>query len=252
MEAARCLTGWTVLEKWAPGAVEFIPARHDPGEKRVLGQVISAGGGAADLDRLLDIVAEHPSTAKHIAAKLCATFVADDPPRELVESVATTFTTTRGDIRAVLRSILLSPEFRAARAAKIKRPFRFVASTLRALFADTHAKGPLVAALGRMAHRPFAWPTPDGYPQRGEAWLHTLLPRFRFAFELCQDRIEGTRVDAEGLEIAVRGDDKPSRLVAHLLGRAPDAREAQEILGGGGPLRDTLALTISSPAFQRF
>lgn len=252
MEAARCLTGWTVREEWAPGAVEFVSARHDDGEKRVLGQVVPAGGGRGDLDRLLDIVAEHPSTAQHIATKLCRAFVVDEPPRDLVASVAATFTATRGDIRAVLKSILASPEFMAAKGAKIKRPFRFVVSALRGLGADTHGRGALVDALGRMAHRPFAWPTPDGYPERGEAWLHTLLARFRFAFDLCHERIEGTRVDAHRLAAAVSSEDAQAGLVAHLIGRRPSSLEAREILEDQRPLRETLALALSSPAFQRF
>ena len=178
--------------------------------------------------------------------------MADDPPDALIQSAASTFTATRGDIRAVVRSILVSQAFQAAKGAKIKRPLRFVTSALRALGADTHAKGPLVDALGRMAHRPFAWPTPDGYPVQGEAWLHTLLARFRFAFDLCQERIEGTRVDADALAAAVSTKDARAGLVAHLVGRKPSALETREILADRRPLRETLALAISSPAFQRF
>ncbi len=81
MEAARCLTGWRVRLKWRKGQVVFDPRAHDDGGKVVLGQSIPAGGGAQDLERLLDIVCSHPSTARHISRKLCRRFVCDPPPR---------------------------------------------------------------------------------------------------------------------------------------------------------------------------
>jgi hypothetical protein len=180
MEAARCLTGFIVKEEWAPGQVELVAERHDDGDKRVLGETIASGGGAADIERLLDIVAAHPSTATHVAHKLVATFVDDEPPLEAVEHAAATFRSTNGDIRAVVKSVLGWSGFDAHTRSKIKRPFRFVASALRALGADTHAKGELVAWLARMGHAPYAWPTPDGC-RSGETWLSTLMLRFRFA-----------------------------------------------------------------------
>jgi uncharacterized protein (DUF1800 family) len=159
MEAARCLTGFVVKEEWAPGQVELVSERHDDGEKRVLGETIAGGGGAADIERLLDIVAAHPATATHIAQKLVATFIDDEPPTAAVEHAAATFRSTQGDLRATVKSVLGWSGFGDHTRSKIKRPFRFVASALRALSADTHAKGDLVAWLGRMGHAPYAWPT---------------------------------------------------------------------------------------------
>ncbi len=249
MEAARCLTGFVVKDKWAPGEVELVAERHDSGEKVVLGQVIGAGRGREDVDALLDIVARHPSTARHVSRRLCRTFVADDPAEDAVESAAATFSATGGDLRKVVRSILESEAFAASAGAKLKRPFRFVVSALRALGADTHLKGGTVASLGHMGHAPYAWPTPDGYPQRGDAWLGSLLGRFRFAFDLARGGGDA-RVELSRLEAAVSGADKKERLVAHLLGRAPDARERATLLDR--PLEDALALTLASPSFQRF
>ncbi len=249
MEAARCLTGFIVKEEWAPGQVELVAERHDDGDKRVLGETIASGGGAADIERLLDIVAAHPSTATHVAHKLVATFVDDEPPLEAVEHAAATFRSTNGDIRAVVKSVLGWSGFDAHTRSKIKRPFRFVASALRALGADTHAKGELVAWLARMGHAPYAWPTPDGYPAPGEAWLSTLMLRFRFAFALAEGRIEATRIDVDRLLSSVGGDEPLERLVAHALGRGLRAQERQ-LLAESRPR--ALALALASPAFQRF
>lgn len=253
-EAARCLTGFVVLDRRTPGAVEFVSERHDHGEKQVLGHTIPAGGGRGDLEALLDIVCQHPSTERRIATLLCKAFIADEPPASVIDSATQTFHATSGDIRATVRAILLSEAFAQApaRGAKIKRPFRFIVSGLRSLFADTHAKGEdLLRALDRMGHRPFTWPTPDGYPTAGEKWLHTLLPRMRFGLQLARGNVEGVRLDLPRLEAAVSAADAREGVVAHLLGRVPTAAERDTIVAGRS-FADVLGLTLASPAFQRF
>ncbi len=247
MEAARCLTGFVVEEKWAPGRVDFVAERHDDGEKRILGTTIPAGQGARDLEQLLDLVAQHPSTAKRVATKLARTFVCDDPPETAVRSASETFTATGGDLAKTARTLLESDEAWSHRGAKLKRPFRLVVSALRGLGADTHAKGDVVPTLARMGHEPLRFPTPDGYPTRAEAWLGTLLFRFRFASELAAGRLEG----AEHLgakELASRVPGGALGLFAHLVGRKPQSGE----LGALASLSedDALALALASPAFQ--
>ena len=106
-----------------------------------------------------------------------------------------------------------------------------------------------MAWLGRMGHAPFAWPTPDGYPAPGDAWLATLMLRFRFAFAFTGGRIDGTRVDADRLLAAVAGDEPLTRLVAHTFGRKPRTQE-RPLLAEPSPR--ALALALASPAFQRF
>lgn len=251
MEAARCLTGFVVREEWAPGMVEFVPERHDGGEKVVLGHTIAAGGGRDDVERLLDIVAEHPSTARFVARKLCGALVADDPPASIVKRAADEFLSTRGDLRKVLRVILLSDELAAARGSKIKRPFRLVVSALRALGADTHAKGDVLSHLARMGQPLFSYPTPDGYPARGDAWLGTMLWRWSFALALCEDRIEEVRVDWGGLRSALGEADWLRRMGRHLFGREPRPEELSPVEGHPGSDAERTALLLSSPAFQR-
>ena len=95
MEVARALSGWTVRSRrevvFGLGKVEFHPEWHDDGEKHVLGRVIPAGLGSRDLDAVMDLVSLHPSTARHLATKLCRRFIADDPPAAAVGRVASTF-----------------------------------------------------------------------------------------------------------------------------------------------------------------
>jgi Protein of unknown function (DUF1800) len=254
MEAARCLTGFVVREEWAPGLVEFVPHRHDDGEKIVLGQTIAAGGGRQDIERLLDIVADHPSTARFISEKLSSVLVADDPPASVVRRATEVFTESKGDIQKVVRAILMSDELEAAKGSKVKRPFRLMVSALRAVGADTHAKGDLLEHLGRMGQPLFSYPTPDGYPTRSDAWFGTVLWRWSFALALAEDRLEGTRVDWKALRAAFGPTDSLPKLARHFYGRVASDAELLPITNYDGENVDAkrVALLLSAPAFQRY
>jgi uncharacterized protein (DUF1800 family) len=260
MEVARCLTGWTVRSNDKPpyfqiGKVEFQPNLHDFGAKQVLGTRVPATPdglpssvreqrGRAELDRVLDIVTQHAATARHLSAKLCRHFIADDPPAPAVDAVAATFTRTGGEIRAVLQTLFATEEFRGQRGNKFKRPFTFIASGLRGTDARTDSGLDIITYLRRMGHAPFNYPTPDGYPEQAAPWMGTLLWRWNFALALSQNRISGTRIDFDKLRANAGGD---KALMAHFLGRQPTPDEAQAYHDSG----DGLALILASPAFQR-
>lgn len=246
MEVARCLTGWTVRRRKQAGRgrVEFKRHLHDNGAKEVLGQSIPAGLGEKDLDRVLEIVSLHPATAQHLAAKLCRRFIADQPPKAAVDSVAREFIASRGEIRETLRALFAREEFWDQRGSKFKRPFHFVVSALRATEAQTDAGKQLVEYLTRMGHAPFHYPTPDGYPGEPAPWLATLLWRWHFAVALNDQRINGTRVRLPDLLKQTGGEEG---LMAHVLGRRPTDEETRAYHDSGkGP-----ALLLASPAFQR-
>ena len=116
IEVARALTGWTLDRGAQGGAFVFRPQVHDAGAKVILGQSFPAGRGVEEGEAVLDLLARHPKTATFIATKLARRFVSDTPPVALVERAAATFRATDGDIRAVLRTIVTSPEFFSADA----------------------------------------------------------------------------------------------------------------------------------------
>jgi uncharacterized protein (DUF1800 family) len=267
-EAARCLTGWTVdlktkmvdaLNPFKPvrGSTYFRKEWHDDGEKKVLGQVIPAGGGEQDIERLIDIVCFHPSTARYLATKLCHRFVSHTPPESLVQNIAAEFTRTRGDIKSLLRVIFDSEEFAASRGQLFKRPFRFIVSSLRAVGADTHAHAPLMDYLHRMGQGLFQHPTPDGYPDEETPWLGTLLWRWNFAFALAGDKLPTVDLNATALHKSLDPRKKEAaspqvtaKLFAHCTGRKPTEKElaaVQELAGSS----EALGAILASPAFQR-
>ena len=244
MEVARCLTGWSVrsAKQFHKGRVEFHRELHDDGPKLVLGQTIPGGLGEQDLDRVLEIVSLHPATAQHLSEKLCRRFIADEPPASAVRAVAAAFLAHDGEMRPVLRALFGLPEFAQSRRTKLKRPFEFIASALRATGADTDAGPGLLSYLQRMGNAPFQYPTPEGYSDKGAHWMGTLLWRWKFAVALSGNAIAGTRTRVRREDFG--GD---AGLMAHLLGRRPPRSEAESFHGSG----DGLALLLASPGFQR-
>jgi len=184
-EVARAFTGWTI---GSDGMFFFDSDNHDSDPKTILGVSLPAGRGIEDGLQVLDIVANHPATARFISTKLVRRFVQDDPPASLVESTAAVFTQSAGDIRAVLRHLLTSGEFLASAGQKFRRPLDFVIAALRALSPAVQIDAPynLIVALEGMGQVPYSWHPPDGYPERAEAWINTngLLERWNFALNM--------------------------------------------------------------------
>jgi hypothetical protein len=261
MEMARCLTGWTVKEKWWRGEFTFNPDFHDQGTKTVLGLSIHPGG-MAEAEGVLDHLADHPATARFLAAKLARRFIAEDPPEHIVERAAQAFRRSDGEIAPMLRVILLdgllSPEYNPP--PQFKRPVDFVVSALRALNAETDGGSFIQRTLAQLGQPPFRWPTPDGPPQANIHWMGNLLPRWKYALALGREEIEGTGFDLP----ALLGDagDIPGfldRLAGRLTGARLPAEKTSRLIGalrsaGASDDLETARVVASgmmaSPAFQ--
>lgn len=201
-ELARILTGWglNMRPENDDAVFQFAPSRHDSSEKEWLGRRIKPQG-QAEGELALDVLAKHPSTARHIGRKLAQYFVADEPPASLVEKLAARFTQTDGDLKAVTRALLESPEFAAnsAQGSKFKPPYRYVLSTLRACDTQDIEVRPLVAVLQRLGMPLFGSPTPDGYKYTEQAWLSpdALQSRVSFATAFASGRLPELQQDDE-------------------------------------------------------
>jgi uncharacterized protein (DUF1800 family) len=208
VEVARALTGWTIAPARGGrgtrndnqdqammsggGAFRFTPMMHDRGEKVVLGRTIRAGGGIEDGERVLDIAAAHPSTARHIATKLARRFVSDDPPEALVARAAARFTETNGNLREVVRAVVTSPEFFAAghRGVKTKTPLEFVVSAARATGRERPEPRFYVTALQQLGMMPYMCQPPTGYDDAPETWISAgaLVTRVNIAQRMAPDQ----------------------------------------------------------------
>src|SRR5207249_12079367 len=103
-EVARAFTGWTIDRPQTDAHFIFRPMMHDTGEKIVLGHRIAAGGGPGDGERVIELLTQHPATARFVATKLVRRFVSDTPPPALVARVAGSYLSTGGEIPAMLRT----------------------------------------------------------------------------------------------------------------------------------------------------
>ena len=198
-EIARCLTGWTLKQPRNGGGFNYAPIMHDNGEKVVLGQKISAGGGQQDGEKVIKLLAHHPSTAKFISTKLARKFVSDNPPASLIEKMSQTFLKKDGDLREVYKTMLTSNEFWAAESyrAKIKTPFEMTVSAVRALGAETNGSPQFHKWIQQMGEGLFLAQPPTGYADTAETWVNTgaLLERMNFALALSGNKIFGTTVN---------------------------------------------------------
>jgi uncharacterized protein (DUF1800 family) len=222
---ARAFTGWTVLPPGPrreeaerrlarvrqasrlgfhrEGEFLFRADAHDAGAKTVLGTRLPAGRGIEDGEQVLDLLAVHPSTAKHLATKLAVRFVSDKPPQALVDRLAAVYLKSGGQVRPVLAALAESPEFwsRDAVGAKIKSPFELAASAIRGLGAEVDEPRETLRWIADMGQRLYAYQAPTGYPDRAEAWVNTgsLLNRMSFGLQLAAGRVRGVDFDLAAL-----------------------------------------------------
>ncbi len=246
-EVARCFTGWTVEGRFLRprGKFRFDSAQHDDAPKRVLGQVI-AEGGERDAEQVLEMLAQHPSTARHLCTKLCVRF-RGTAPEATVQRLSAVYLSTGGNISEVLRELLLSEEILRSPPV-FKRPFDYMVSALRALYAVTDANRPLQEHLQKMGQPIYGWSLPDGYPTGEEAWKGSMLARWNFALSLCANEIRGTWVDIRALVGRNDPTDALLQAVFCLPPNHPSLRLLRERLSG--TLQRQVALMLASPQFQ--
>ncbi|HVR38869.1 MAG TPA: DUF1800 domain-containing protein [Thermoanaerobaculia bacterium] len=201
-ELARVLTGWSLASpRDATGGFVYRRNAHDRGTKTVLGIRFAAGGGMEEGERMIRFLANHSSTAHHIVTKLCQRLVADDPPKALVDRVAKRFLDTRGDLRETVKAVVTSREFSdpAMIRAKVKSPFEYAISAVRAAGAKIEDPLPLARELQKIGEPLYFAQPPTGYSDRSDAWTNSgaLMNRLNFVLALAEGKMPGVRVSAK-------------------------------------------------------
>lgn len=259
-EVARCFTGWTVYSNnqgALSGTFRYLNTVHDQGQKTVLGQIIPANGGMQDAVTVLNILAAHPSTASFISGKLCNWLLGPSTPQGVINSVVSAYTSTGGDIKAMIRAAL-APNHLHDSEPKYRRPFHLFTAAMRAIPTTIGSTSALRTQLASAGHLPYNWATPDGYPDSFSYWSGLILPRWNFGASLLNGNISGAVANAAtffaGLTTADQMADRinqqmfageltqteRNRLRDYLLPNTPSLTRQREALG----------LAVAAPSFQ--
>jgi uncharacterized protein (DUF1800 family) len=118
--------------------LEFTTQYHDFSAKQILNQTIPAGlSGEEDIQQAIAIILSNPNVAPFISKNLIMRLAKSNPSPEYVARVAERFNQTQGDLKAVLKSILLDPELwediKALKAIKFKEPLIAYTNFLRSV-----------------------------------------------------------------------------------------------------------------------
>ena len=245
-EFARALTGWTVsgiargpaarVVGGSPGEFRFAEGLHEPGARTIMGKRYAQQGEGQARAVLLDLAA-NPATARHVATKLSRHFAGDDPPQSMIDRLSRAYLASGGDLPAVYRALIASPEAAAPRPLKFKTPWEWSVSALRALGTekiDPQMAAALLKQLGQPTWQPGS---PAGWDDIAASWA---------APEALMRRVEVAQRFA-----ARAGSSVDSRALAEkvLPGVLSDATRTA-IARAESP-QEGLALLLVSPEFVR-
>ncbi len=214
---AELLTGLGL----GPEGMQFTPNRAEPGQEEILGK--RYGGARARIGHIyefLEDLAVMPATAEHLARKLVVHFIGPAPRPELVARMAAAYLAANGDLMALYEVLVTDPSAVAARFPKVRPPFEYVATVLRALDFDAEAilnasvgdARKLGQALTAMGQRPFKPNGPDGWPEAAENWITPPQLAARISWAGQAARVYAEDRDPRALMNAVLGDTAPAFL----------------------------------------
>jgi uncharacterized protein (DUF1800 family) len=247
-EFARALTGWTVdgltrgpVRRLLGGtgrAGDFLFAEriHEPGARTILGRAYRQQGLAQGLGVLDDLAADS-RTARHLSAKLARHFAGDDPPPAMVERLTAAWLSSGGDLPAVYRAILDSPEAWSGAAPKFRTPWDWSLAALRAVGVRHVEPQPAAGLLNQLGQPVWRPGSPAGFDDIGPSWSgpDALLRRVEAAERIAARA--GGQIDARQLG---------PRILPGALGEATAQAVARAESPGQG-----LALLLVSPEMLR-
>ena len=237
-EFARALTGFSIGREQddRAGAFVFRDNAHEPGARTILGRHYGEQGMKQGLSVLKDLAAD-PRTARHVCGKIARHFVADTPPPSLVARLEKRWIATGGDLGAVAKALVESPEAWDPTPAKFKTPYEYTLSTWRLIGAEPSAIERLAPILTGLGQKPFSAPSPKGWAEDAQTWAapDALIKRMQWA---------------QGFAAAVADRTDPNALAASALGQRLTPAVAKAV-SRAETRREAFALLVMSPEFLR-
>jgi uncharacterized protein (DUF1800 family) len=149
----------------------------------------SAADGMQDGIDLVNGLAAHPNTARYLATKLYRFFVSEFGAVNVsfVNRIANVYLQSRYDMRAVMREVLLSPEFQdqSAYFARYAWPVEYVVRALKDVGWAGYSVNDALTPLSNMGQILYEPPDVAGW-DTGQSWFATgaMLARMNFASSL--------------------------------------------------------------------
>lgn len=233
---ALTLTGWIGGMKTRQVNPVFDFRMHEPGARTIMGKTYGEEG-EAQLLAVLDDLAAHPATARHIATKFARHFAGDGASESLIEALRVSFAESGGDLKDLAYTLLAHPDAWGEAPTKIVPPYDYVVAVGRTLGAAEVPPRIVRQACDTLGQPIWEPPSPAGWPYKDDDFLggDSLMERIDFARTMAHRF--GRQLDARQLARDVFGEDLDP-FVAETVDRAEDRRQA-------------LVVLLMSPAFQR-
>jgi uncharacterized protein (DUF1800 family) len=237
-EFARALTGFSIGRDAEDRVGQFVfrENAHEPGARTILGRHYGQADIKQGLAVLKDLAAD-PRTARHVCGKIARHFVSDTPPKSLTERLERRWMETGGDLAAVAKTLVESPEAWDPTPAKFKTPYEYTLSTWRLIGAEPSAIERLAPILTGLGQKPFSAPSPKGWAEDAQTWAapDALIKRMQWA---------------QGFAAAVADRTDPNALALSALGQRLTPPVAKAV-SRAETRREAFALLVMSPEFQR-
>ena len=219
-----------------PGEFQFREAFHEPGAKELLGHRY-ADDGVKQGEAILKDVAMRRETARHVSTKLARHFIADDPPKAVVERMTQAWLASRAHLPTIYRVMVESPEAWIEPLSKFKTPADYIHSSYRALGIPLREKKRALAAFEALGQRNLMPGSPAGWPDTSADWdgSSALLKRIGWADVVAQ-RL---------------GDSRNARELAPQLLGATLSEETARAVARAESGSQALTLLLASPEFLR-
>ena len=240
---AKVISGWSIGGMYPrlpfsgdAGEFDFINLVHEPGKQKVLNKTYNQAG-IKQGETLLKDLAKHSSTARHLATKLARHFIADQPPKEVIQRLSKVYLDSEGYLPAVYEALITSDEAWQEPFAKYKTPNEFIYSMFRAIDYRPEQAQQILQPLVVLGQQPFKPGSPAGWPDTAKEWSggEALLKRIELATAI-GNRL-GNRVD-------------PDKLANDILG--PNLGDhSRTAINNAESASQGIALLFASPEFQR-
>jgi uncharacterized protein (DUF1800 family) len=218
------------------GESVFIEPLHEPGARTVLAKNYT-GPAKRQAAAILDDLASHSATAKHIASKLARHFVSDTPPDSAITKLETAFAKSGGDLAVLARTVVDLDEAWGETPQKFKSPEELLISAARATDTQATTGGAQRQVYTSLGQQPFGAPSPAGWPDNAASWSGS---------DAIKKRIEWANAVARRM---VRGET-PTQFLSRSLGEIPSEKTRQAVARAESAEQGFI-IALMSPEFQR-